>query len=153
VSAAFTLRDFSHTLVARREDGSIVGVCGMMPPGECQPGFKQQLQILPTLLRIGPRSTGRAARWMGVWGKHDPGERHWHLGPLTVDVHLQGRGVGGRLMQVFCAQMDAAGDDAYLETDKPINVRFYERYGFEVVSEEEVLGVRTWFMFRTGKGR
>ena len=153
MSAAFTLRDLSHTLVARREDGVIVGVCGMIPPGECQPGLRQQLQILPSLLRLGPRSAGRVARWLGIWSKHDPDESHWHLGPLAVDAHLQGRGVGGRLMQVYCVQMDAAGDDAYLETDKPTNVRFYERYGFEVVGEEEVLGVTNWFMFRTGKRR
>jgi ribosomal protein S18 acetylase RimI-like enzyme len=51
-------------------------------------------------------------------------------------------------MQVFCAQMDAARSDAYLETDEEIDVRFYERYGFEIVGEEEVLGVKNWFMFR-----
>jgi ribosomal protein S18 acetylase RimI-like enzyme len=100
-----------------------------------------------------PRTPRRGARWMGVWRCHDPEGRHWHLGPIAVDAHLQERGVGGRLMQVFCAQVDAARDDAYLETDKPINVRFYERYGFEVVCEEEVLGVTNWFMHRDGKGR
>ena len=153
MSGAITSRDFSHTLVARSEDGAIVGVCGMMPPGECQPDLRGQLLFMPTLVRIGVRSSGRVMRWMGTWGKHDPQGRHWHVGPLAVDAHLQGRGVGGRLMQVFCAQMDAAGDDAYLETDKEINVRFYERFGFEVVDEEEVLGVTNWFMHRTGRGR
>ena len=51
-------------------------------------------------------------------------------------------------MRIFCAQMDAAGEDAYLETDKEINVRFYERFGFEVVGEQEVIGVPNWFMLR-----
>ena len=137
-----------HMLVARGEDGSIVGVMGMMPPGDCLPGPREQLRMLPVLLRIGPRSAGRVMRWMGVWSRRDPGERHWHLGPLALDAHLQGRGVGSRLMQIFCAQMDAARDDAYLETDKPENVRFYERFGFGVIGEEEMLGVRNWFMFR-----
>jgi ribosomal protein S18 acetylase RimI-like enzyme len=152
MSAAFSVRDFSHTLVARREDGVIVGVCGMMPPGDCVPDFRQRLQLLPAVLHIGPRAAGRAMRWMGVWGKHDPEERHWHLGPLAVDAYAQGRGVGSRLMQVFCAQMDAAHEDAYLETDKPENVRFYERFGFEVVGEKDVLGVPNWFMQRSRKG-
>jgi ribosomal protein S18 acetylase RimI-like enzyme len=153
MSDAFTLRDFSHTLVARAEGGVVVGVCGMMPPGGCRPGFLQQLRFLPTLVRIGPRSAGRAARWLGAWGKRDPEGRHWHLGPLAIDAHLQGRGVGGRLMQIFCAQMDAARDDAYLETDKEINVRFYERYGFRVIGEKEVLGVENWFMIRRSEKR
>ena len=148
VAAMFSVSDLSHALVARREDGVVVGVCGMMPPGNCLPGLGQQLRMLPTLLSLGPRAAGRVMRWVGAWRRHDPKERHWHLGPLAVDAHLQGEGVGSRMMQVFCARMDAAGEDAYLETDKPINVRFYERFGFEVVGEEDVLGVPNWFMLR-----
>jgi ribosomal protein S18 acetylase RimI-like enzyme len=153
MAAAFSIRDFSHTLVARREDGVIVGVCGMMPPGNCLPDFGQRLRLLPTLLSIGPRAVGRTMRWLGVWEKHDPEECHWHLGPLAVDAHLQGMGVGSRMMQVFCAQMDAAREDAYLETDKPENVRFYERFGFELVGEGEVLGVTNYFMRRRPEGK
>jgi ribosomal protein S18 acetylase RimI-like enzyme len=153
MAAAFSIRDFSHTLVARREDGVIVGVCGMMPPGNCLPDFRQRLRLLPTLLSIGPRAVGRTMRWLAVWGKHDPEGRHWHLGPLAVDAHLQGMGVGSRMMQVFCAQMDAAREDAYLETDKPENVRFYERFGYRVVGEQEVLGVTNYFMLRRPERR
>jgi ribosomal protein S18 acetylase RimI-like enzyme len=150
MAAAFSVRDFSHALVARREDGVIVGFCGMLPPGDCVPALGQQLRLLPTLLSMGPGAVGRVMRWMGVWKRHDPEGRHWHLGPLAVDAHLQGEGVGSLMMQVFCAQMDAAGDDAYLETDKEINVRFYRRFGFEVVGQEMVLGVPNWFMLRKG---
>jgi ribosomal protein S18 acetylase RimI-like enzyme len=150
MSAAFDVRDLSHTIVARDEEGAIVGVCGMMPPGGCRPDLRQQLLLLPTLFRIGPHSAVRVTRWLGAWGKRDPHKRHWHLGPLAVDAYLQGMGVGGRLMQVFCAQMDAARDDAYLETDKEVNVRFYERFGFKVIGEENVLGVNNYFMHRTG---
>jgi ribosomal protein S18 acetylase RimI-like enzyme len=53
-------------------------------------------------------------------------------------------------MEAYCVRVDAAGGDAYLETDKPANVRFYERFGFEVVGEQEVLGVPNWFMSRAG---
>ena len=153
MAAAFSASDFSHALVARREDGVIVGVCGMLPPGNCRPDLRQGLRLLPALLSIGPRAAGRLVRWMGAWQRHDPKERHWHLGPLAVDAHLQGEGVGSRMMRVFCARMDAAGEDAYLETDKPINVRFYERFGFEVVGEEDVLSVPNWFMLRRADKR
>lgn len=153
VAAMFSVSDLSNVLVARREDGLVVGVCGMLPPGNCLPGLGQQLRMLPTLISIGPRAAGRVVRWMSAWQRHDPEERHWHLGPLAVDAHLQGEGVGSRMMQVFCARMDAAGEDAYLETDKPVNVRFYERFGFEVVGEEEVLGVPNWFMLRRAARR
>ncbi len=147
--AAFAVMGLQeHMLVARGEDGQIVGVMGMMPPGDCLPGPGQQLRMLPTLLRNGPRAAGRTMGWLGAWGKRDPKERHWHFGPLAVDVHLQGMGIGSKLLRMFCARMDAAGEDAYLETDKAINVRLYERFGFEVVGEQEVLGVPNWFMLR-----
>jgi ribosomal protein S18 acetylase RimI-like enzyme len=149
MSAAFGIKDFSsHTLVARRADGVIVGVGGMLPPGDCLPTLGQVVRMMPRLLSNGPWTIGRMMRWLGVWAKHHPKERHWHLGPLAVDAHMQGRGVGSKLMQAFCARMDAVGEDAYLETDKEINVRFYERFGFEVISQEEVLGTRNWFMLR-----
>lgn len=137
-----------HMLTARGPDGSILGICGMMPPGRCQPGPGRQIRLAPALLALGPRSAGRTMKWLATWSKHDPGERHWHLGPVAVDAHLQGMGIGSALMREFSAKMDAAGEVAYLETDKPENVRFYERFGFETVGEEDVLGVPNWFMTR-----
>ncbi len=44
--------------------------------------------------------------------------------------------------------MDSAHAVAYLETDKPENVTFYQKFGFETVGEAEVLGTRNWFMRR-----
>jgi len=142
-----------HMLVARTSDGSIVGVCGAMPPGKCRPGLGKQLRLAPHVLSLGPRTAVRTARWMGAWAKQDPEERHWHLGPVAVDAHLQGMGVGSKLMRAFCERMDAAGEVAYLETDKPVNVRFYEGFGFEVVGEEGVLGNSNWFMLRRPQER
>jgi ribosomal protein S18 acetylase RimI-like enzyme len=49
--------------------------------------------------------------------------------------------------------MNEVGEASYLETDKEINVRFYERFGFEVIGEEEVLGVRNWYMYRRARKR
>lgn len=120
-----------NMLVARGAEGAIVGVCNTIPPGD-RPS-RPQLRVLPSLLSNGPGFAGR----------------HWRLGPLAVDAHLQGMGIGSLLMRVFCAQMDAAREDAYLETDKEINIQFFhERFGFEVVGEEEALGVTNWSMLR-----
>ena len=44
--------------------------------------------------------------------------------------------------------MDAESGLAYLETDKPENVRFYERFGFRVTNEAQVLNIPNWFMTR-----
>ncbi len=140
-------------LAARRADGTIVGVLGMSCPASRRPSAAQQLRLLLCLLSNGPRATLRTLRWVGTWAKREPDGRHWHLGPVAVDTGLQGMGVGSRLMEVYCAQVDASGEDAYLETDKPGNVRFYERFGFELVGEQEVLGIPNWFMLRQAEGR
>ena len=140
-------------LAARGPDGLILAVCGVMPPGRCQPGLGRQLRLLPALLALGPRGAGRTMSWFGAWSKHDPDERHWHLGPVAVDANLQGMGVGSMLMRVFCEKMDEAAEDAYLETDKEINVRSYEKFGFEMTGEDEVLGVHNWYMFRRARKR
>ena len=153
MSAAISVKDFSQMLAAYGADGRIVGVCGSMPPGGCLPTLGEKPRILRSLLSNGPLTTVRTMRWLGVWAEHDPDERHWHLGPLAVEPHLRGMGIGSNLMRVFCARMDAAKEDAYLETDEPANVRFYERFGFEVVGEQEVLGISNWFMLRRAQGR
>jgi ribosomal protein S18 acetylase RimI-like enzyme len=151
---AQVLPAMGHSLiVARRPDGTVAGVLGMAAPGRCQPGARQRVRLTLGLLPLGPRALSRSLRWVGAWEKRDPEERHWHLGPVAVDAHLQGTGIGSKLMRVFCAQMDAANEDAYLETDKPENVRFYERFGFEVVGEEEVIGVPNWYMARRPRAR
>ena len=51
-------------------------------------------------------------------------------------------------MQSFCDRMDERNAVAYLETDKDVNVRFYNRFGFETIAEATVLGVPNWFMKR-----
>jgi ribosomal protein S18 acetylase RimI-like enzyme len=152
MGAAFgTLGWRENMLAARDEDGAIVGVCGAMAPGRCKPTPRQTVRLLPAALANGPRAMGRMARWIRAWAEKDPAGRHWHLGPVAVDAGFQGMGVGSALLGVFVARMDAAGEDVYLETDKDVNVTFYEKFGFEVIGAEDVLEVPNWFMFRRAK--
>ena len=130
------------------DDGVIVGVTGVAPTGTCQPTVAVRLRTLPAGLGMGLRTTARVGRWLGEWGKRDPGEPHVHLGPVAVDRGRQGQGIGTLMLAEHCRRLDAAGEVGYLETDKPENVRFYERAGFEVVDEAPVLGVPNWFMRR-----
>jgi ribosomal protein S18 acetylase RimI-like enzyme len=138
--------------VARLADGRIAGIYGSMNPGSCQPKPIEKLLMAPMLLgSLGLGNGRRVMRWLGTWSKHDPDTRHCHFGPIAVDAGLQGQGIGTAMMRSFCAEMDAAGEAAYLETDKESNVRFYNRFGFEVVTSDEVLGVTNWYMIREPK--
>jgi hypothetical protein len=51
-------------------------------------------------------------------------------------------------MREYCRRLDLAPEVSYLETDKPENVRFYERHGYVVIDEADVIGVPNWFMIR-----
>lgn len=53
-------------------------------------------------------------------------------------------------MAGFCARMNEQSALSYLEADKFQNVRFYQKFGFSVVAEAEILGVPNWFMSRPG---
>jgi predicted N-acetyltransferase YhbS len=85
---------------------------------------------------------------MREWKKHDLSEPHWHLGPVAVDAHLQGIGIGSAMMAEYCARIDRARAAGYLETDKLVNVAFYEKFGFKTIGQTEVLNIPNWFMRR-----
>jgi ribosomal protein S18 acetylase RimI-like enzyme len=131
------------------EEGLLVGVCGRIRPGDCQITFGQKLRFLPSLLAANPLSTVlRILSWAGAWAEEDPGAPHWHLGPVGVLRSRQGKGIGRDLMKSFCGRMDGERAAAYLETDRDVNVRFYEKSGFTVTSRKDVVGVPCWFMSR-----
>jgi len=130
-------------------DGALVGVCGMARPGLCQPTLLEKMRLFPAVVFDNPLATPvRVLRWAGEWARRDPTDSHWHLGPVAVDTHLQGQGIGGAMMAAFCARMDQVHSVSYLETDKPENVGFYQKFGFRVIGDGNVLGVPNWFMSR-----
>ena len=93
----------------------------------------------------------RKSVWFKEWAKHDPIEQHWHLGPLGVLPTHQGLGIGSMLMERFCKEVDACMAKAYLETDMEKNVRFYEKFGFRIISQSEIFGVKNHYMLRDSK--
>ncbi len=127
---------------------TLVGVCALLEPGRCQATVVEKLAYLPALWSGGLGLLYRVDRWQAGWNRHDPQAAHWHFGPIAVDFHLRGKGIGTALMQAFCARMDAEQSMAYLEADKPVNVKFYQRFGFKVMEEDTTLGVPGWFMQR-----
>ncbi len=128
---------------------TLVGVCIIHPPGQCQPNTAEKLQVLLTVLLSGNlMAIPRLLQWGGAWSQHDPQAPHWHIGGLVVDPAFQGQGIGGQLMAAFCERVDECNGTAYLETDKQKNVSFYQKYGFQVSAESQVLGIPNWFMVR-----
>ena len=93
----------------------------------------------------------RKSVWFKEWAEHDPVEQHWHLGPIGVLPAHRGTGVGTELMQRFCKEVDNCSAKAYLETDLDENVRFYEKFGFKVISRSDIFHVENRYMLRDSK--
>jgi len=90
----------------------------------------------------------RKSVWHTEWARHEPLNQHWHLGPIGVLPAYQGLGIGTMLMERFCKEVDVCKAEAYLETDVDKNVRFYEKFGFKVVSESVIFNVKNRYMLR-----
>ncbi|MEM8642091.1 MAG: GNAT family N-acetyltransferase [Cyanobacteria bacterium P01_G01_bin.54] len=78
-------------------------------------------------------------------------EPHWYLGMLGVSPECQGQGIGGKLLQPVLQMADHAKQPCYLETTTPAAVRFYQRYGFEIVHQGVFMERDYWAMKRNPK--
>ena len=133
-------------------DGELVGVGGMLPPGQCPGTLSGKVAALSALvLGSGLGNSGRVLQWLSDWAAADAAVEHWHLGPMAVEPRLQGQGIGSALLLECCLRIDAGGSAAYLENDRAENLPLLERFGFRVEDEHEVLGVPNWFMLRAAK--
>ena len=90
----------------------------------------------------------RKSHWHREWSKNDPEEQHWHLGPIGVLPSYRRLGIGSKLMELFCKEVDKCSAKAYLETDLDENVRFYEKFGFEVISRSNIFQIENRYMVR-----
>ena len=131
------------------------GVACWLPPGETSPPV---LRLVRVGLRGAPVGLGlagllrflRVARYAEAIHEHAVPQAHWYLWALGVEPARQGQGLGGLLMQPVLARARAEGISCYLETMNGVNVPFYQRHGFNVVSEGDApgSGLRVWAMLR-----
>ena len=96
-------------------------------------------------------TNSRKSQWLSEWAIRDPEEQHWHLGPIGVLPSHRRLGVGSTLMERFCEEVDKCSAKAYLETDLDENVRFYKKFGFEVISTSNIFQVENRYMTRESK--
>lgn len=130
----------------------ILGLIHWVHSPHCQFSWIEQLHMAPAMIQgVGFASALRVMSWQSHWSQHDPDRLHAHLGPLGVSPEAQGQRIGHRLMEHFCEELDRSGIPSYLETDRPENVNFYRRFGFEETSEVMVLGVPNVLMWRNAK--
>lgn len=136
--------------LAAIDGGRLVGMIHWVDSSGCQMALPDKLRILPSMINsIGPRRALRVVGWRSVWERNDPSEHHLHLGPICVSPEVQGRQIGRRMMDRYCEELDRTESIGYLETDRPENVAFYEKFGFIVSGTASVLDVPNTFMRRS----
>ncbi len=147
------LKHMPGQIFVAKHNGQVVGTMRIVEWPDCQLKPLQGLRIVPGMLKAGGLNTMlRGMKMRGTWAKKDPKQPHWHLDPLGVTPDLQGQGIGGQMMEYYCNHIDKLGMAAYHETDRPENVKFYERFGYRVIGEEIIMGFPNWYMWRSPGG-
>ena len=147
VRAAKLGRKCSYVLVAK-EGGRMVGVLNAAQWPSCQLSAGEKLRTAPVMIRTAGLALARSLKLMSVWAKQDPQKPHWHIGPIGVHPDFQGRGVGKAILKAFMHTVDEQASAAYLETDVDKNVALYEKFGFKVTAQAEIMGINNRFMWR-----
>jgi ribosomal protein S18 acetylase RimI-like enzyme len=145
----FRISALEPPAIVARSGGELMGICGFDAPAATTARSQDdQVAFVKIATEAGPDVLPRLMEMLTGFGRRAPAEPHWHLGPVGVSVNAQKRGIGSRMLELFCGRLDGNGDVCFLETEEPDNVRLYEKFGWVVTDEAKVLGVPGWFMLR-----
>jgi GNAT superfamily N-acetyltransferase len=134
-----------------RVSGGVEAVALWIPPGV--PGMPPaEEERFPAFVRasMGEASAERTFAAMEAFDRVRPAEPpHYFLAMLGTHPDHAGHGYGMRLLAANLEEFDATGVPAFLETPNPDNVPRYERVGFHVDAEVDLLaGIRSTQMWR-----
>lgn len=132
-------------------DGPGIGAAALWdPPNQWQETRRGQLAMTPTFLRVFGLRTMRGRVVQELMKRAHPEEPHWYLAVIGSDPGVRGKGFGQALMRSRLDRCDAEYCPAYLESSKPENVPYYERFGFAVTREIHLPdgGPTLWAMWR-----
>jgi ribosomal protein S18 acetylase RimI-like enzyme len=131
------------------EDGRVVAAAVVYPPRTYPlPVLIQWLLLAKSIWGNGFYDIVGWMRWLEEVDKYRPSEPHYYLEYLGVEPDQQGKAVGSALVRSLTRIVDDTRVGCYLENANPRNNRFYQRLGFQIINEKEIIGVPTWFMWR-----
>jgi ribosomal protein S18 acetylase RimI-like enzyme len=131
------------------EDGKVVASAVIYPPGTYPlPVGDQWMLLIKSILGNGIYDIRVNMRWLDEIEKIHPDEPHYYLEYLGVEPEHQGKALGSTLMEHLICKADEAQVGCYLENANPRNVAFYQRFGFKIIDEKEIIGLPAWFMWR-----
>jgi GNAT superfamily N-acetyltransferase len=133
-------------------DGPGIGAAALWDsPNRWQHSRREQLAMMPGFIRVFGLHSGKARSIQEFMKRAHPEEPHWYLAAIGSDPSVRGQGFGQALMRSRLDRCDAEYCPAYLESSKPENVPYYERFGFTVTREMGLPGggPPLWAMWRS----
>jgi GNAT superfamily N-acetyltransferase len=128
----------AQILGARKPDGRLVGVSVVIPPkGYPPPNKDLARQMVGAVRAMAPRPVALrdGLRYLLAIEKAHPRHPLSYLLLLVVDPSAQRSGIGARLQEDQLGAADKDGLECYLETQKPENIAYYRRFGYDVAEE------------------
>jgi len=136
-------------VLSAQKGNEIYGVALLHPPKTYPPSFFSYFYILiNAIMRKGFYGLSKWLIWNQSIKKNHPKDLHFYLEFIGVDPLLQRKGIGSLILTKIVSLADKAFMSCYLETANPQNLKFYNRFVFEIVGQEKIIGVPTWFMER-----
>src|SRR5262245_51388516 len=129
------------------EAGSGEGVAVWIPPGAAEDW--QEMHTRDRWIEELTLDGGRRYSVFWDWVESRfPQESLWHLNAIAVEPEARRRGIGSALIEHGLALARADRVGALLETGNPLNVAYYEKFGFRVLDASEAPdeGPRVWIM-------
>lgn len=132
------------------DNDQLAGVAGITLPGNVE--WPEALQDVYENLKtqIGSQAVSRLETYSQLADSNRPAESHYQLGMIGVDPEHQGKGCGGRLLDIVNEMSDNHPESAgvWLDTENPRNVPYYQRFGYEIKAHSTLDGIDVWGMFR-----
>jgi GNAT superfamily N-acetyltransferase len=104
--------------------------------------------------KFGRSVTDEALEKMNIYldlkNANKPKQPHFYVNVLGVDPHSQGMGIGSKLLEHIHILSDRHSNSSgvALDTQTEANVAYYQNFGYQASSTENLEGVKFWFMFR-----
>jgi ribosomal protein S18 acetylase RimI-like enzyme len=134
------------------QNGTLVAAAAIYPPGAYPLSWFDDLRLRISTILGHTRYDLRAwEEWTHQVSKLRPQIPHYYLEYIGVDPPYQGQGLGSRLLSEITRRADAAIAGCYLETATPRTLPLYERFGFQVTNQIDVISLTTWCMWRPSK--
>lgn len=141
--------------IARRNDEAIHATLGAaaivsFPDGpDSPPDVARHREAL--WADLGADARARYERCGEVWSAFRVEPPHVHLNMIGVRATMQGKGLGRILLEHVqdFSRHRPGSEGVTLTTEDPVNVRLYERVGYEVIGHAKIApDLETWGMFR-----